>query len=56
MPKVYLGITKLLGGIIMSDMAEARRHMHEREAREKAKSKSKTRKIKNFFFGCCKNK
>ncbi|WP_296782203.1 hypothetical protein [uncultured Methanobrevibacter sp.] len=40
----------------MSDMAEARRHMHERQEREKKNSKSKARKVKNFFFGCCKNK
>ncbi|WP_292884710.1 hypothetical protein [Methanobrevibacter sp. UBA212] len=40
----------------MSDMAEARRHMHERQELEKKKSKSKTQKVKNFFFGCCKNK
>ncbi|WP_405306656.1 hypothetical protein [Methanobrevibacter sp.] len=40
----------------MSDMAEARRHMHERQEREKKNSKSKVRKVKNFFFGCCKNK
>lgn len=40
----------------MSDMAEARRHMHEREERKKAESKKKTKKIRNFFFGCCKNK
>ncbi|WP_405298686.1 hypothetical protein [Methanobrevibacter sp.] len=40
----------------MSDMAEARRHMHERQEREKKNSKSKVKKVKNFFFGCCKNK
>ena len=42
--------------IIMSDMAEARRHMHEREEQRKKDSKSKKMKVKNFFFGCCKNK
>ena len=40
----------------MSDMVEARRHMHERQEREKKNSKSKAKKVKNFFFGCCKNK
>lgn len=40
----------------MSNMAEARRHMHEREEKEKASKNSKTKKVKNFFFGCCKNK
>ena len=37
-------------------MAEARRKMHEREEKRKSESKSKTKKVKNFFFGCCKNK
>ena len=40
----------------MSDMAEARRHMHEIEKQKKKNSKSKTKKVRNFFFGCCKNK
>lgn len=40
----------------MGDMAEARKNMHERQAKEKEKSKTKTKKIRNFFFGCCKNK
>ena len=40
----------------MSDIAEARRHMHERKERETKNNKSKVRKVKNFFFGCCKNK
>ena len=40
----------------MSNMAEARRNMHEREEKRKAESKSNTKKVKNFFFGCCKNK
>ena len=40
----------------MSDMAEVRRHMHERDAKIEESKKSKTKKIKNFFFGCCKNK
>ncbi|WP_462315199.1 hypothetical protein [Methanobrevibacter sp.] len=40
----------------MNDMAEARRHMHEIEEQKKKNSKSKTKKVRNFFFGCCKNK
>jgi len=40
----------------MDNMVEARRHMHEAEERKKAESKTKTKKIRNFFFGCCKNK
>ena len=40
----------------MDSIVEARENMHKRDARKKAKSKSKTKKIKNFFFGCCKNK
>ena len=40
----------------MDNMAEARRNMHAREEKQKADSKSKKMKVKNFFFGCCKNK
>ncbi|WP_405294799.1 hypothetical protein [Methanobrevibacter sp.] len=40
----------------MDKMVEARRHMHERQEKEKENSKSASKKIKNFFFGCCKNK
>ena len=38
----------------MSDMAQARKNMHEREEKRKKDSKSKKMKVKNFFFGCCK--
>lgn len=40
----------------MDNMAEARRKMHERDAKLKQNKNSKTKKVKNFFFGCCKNK
>ena len=40
----------------MDSMVEARKNMHEREAKNKENKKSKTKKVKNFFFGCCKNK
>ncbi|WP_296878183.1 hypothetical protein [uncultured Methanobrevibacter sp.] len=40
----------------MDNMVEARRKMHERDKKIEAEKKSKTKKIKNFFFGCCKNK
>jgi len=37
-------------------MADARRKMHEIEDKKHQDKKSKTKKVKNFFFGCCKNK
>lgn len=40
----------------MSNMAEARKNMHEREEKRKKDANSKKMKVKNFFFGCCKNK
>lgn len=40
----------------MDNMAAERRRMHEIEEKRKADSKKKTKKIRNFFFGCCKNK
>nr|WP_294999150.1 hypothetical protein [uncultured Methanobrevibacter sp.] len=40
----------------MDNMVEARRHMHEINQKKEQDKKSKTKKIKNFFFGCCKNK
>lgn len=40
----------------MSDMVEARRKMHERDEKIKEGKKSKIKKVRNFFFGCCKNK
>ena len=40
----------------MSNMAEARRKMHERDERLKKENKSEVKKIRNFFFGCCNNK
>jgi hypothetical protein len=40
----------------MSDMVEARRKMHEIESKKEQGKKSKAKKVKNFFFGCCKNK
>ncbi|WP_296789681.1 hypothetical protein [uncultured Methanobrevibacter sp.] len=40
----------------MDNMAQARNHLHEMEAKKKADSNKKTKKIRNFFFGCCKNK
>lgn len=48
-------MTKFLGDN-MSDMVEARRKMHERNEKMEKDKKSKTKKVKNFFFGCCKNK
>ena len=43
-------------GDIMSNMAEARRKMHERDERVKKENKSEVKKIRNFFFGCCNEK
>jgi len=40
----------------MDNMAESRKKLHEIEENQKSGNKSKTKKIKNFFFGCCKNK
>ncbi|MEE1129899.1 MAG: hypothetical protein UHW99_07950 [Methanobrevibacter sp.] len=40
----------------MDNMAEARKHMHERNKKIEDDKKSTSKKIKNFFFGCCKNK
>ncbi|WP_292806496.1 hypothetical protein [Methanobrevibacter sp.] len=40
----------------MSNMADARRKMHEIEEKKEADKRSKAKKVKNFFFGCCKNK
>lgn len=40
----------------MDNMVEARRKMHERDKKIEAEENSKTKKIRNFFFGCCKNK
>lgn len=40
----------------MDSMVEARNNMHKRDEKIKAEKNSKTKKIKNFFFGCCKNK
>lgn len=40
----------------MDNMAEARRKMHERDQRKEESKNSKTKKVRNFFFGCCKNK
>ncbi|WP_292792731.1 hypothetical protein [Methanobrevibacter sp.] len=40
----------------MDNMVEARKNMHERNKREEKNKNSKTKKVKNFFFGCCKNK
>ena len=40
----------------MDNIVEARKNMHERQDKEKKNGKSKGKKIKNFFFGCCKNK
>ena len=40
----------------MSNMAEARRKMHERDERLKKENKSEVKKIRNFIFGCCNNK
>ena len=52
---IYLGITKFEVKI-MSNMADARRKMHEIEEKKEANKRSKAKKVKNFFFGCCKNK
>jgi len=43
-------------GEIMDNMAEARKKMHEVEKKREEEKKSKTKKIRNFFFGCCRNK
>ena len=40
----------------MDSMVEARRNLHERNAKKEKDKKSTTKKVKNFFFGCCKNK
>ncbi|WP_292894936.1 hypothetical protein [Methanobrevibacter sp.] len=40
----------------MDSMVEARKHLHERDAKIEKDKKSTSKKIKNFFFGCCKNK
>ncbi|MEE1133872.1 hypothetical protein [uncultured Methanobrevibacter sp.] len=40
----------------MDSMVEARKNMHKRDAKIEADKKSTSKKIKNFFFGCCKNK
>ena len=40
----------------MDDMVEARKNMHERNERMEKEKNSKAKKVKNFFFGCCKNK
>lgn len=40
----------------MDNMAEVRKNMHEIDKKRKNDKKSKSKKIKNFFFGCCKNK
>lgn len=40
----------------MDNMAEVRKRMHKRDAKIEADKKSKAKKVKNFFFGCCKNK
>lgn len=40
----------------MDNIVEARKHMHERDAKIKNNKNSKVKKVKNFFFGCCKNK
>ncbi len=40
----------------MSNMADARKRMHEIESKKEQNKKSTTKKVKNFFFGCCKNK
>ena len=40
----------------MDSMVEARKNIHKRDAKIEADKKSTSKKIKNFFFGCCKNK
>lgn len=39
----------------MGNMAEARKNLHKINEKKKSDKKSKTKKVKNFFFGCCKN-
>ncbi|MCQ2977988.1 MAG: hypothetical protein MJ232_08240 [archaeon] len=39
----------------MSNIADERRRLHELDARIKKENKSKVKKVRNFFFGCCKN-
>ena len=40
----------------MSNMAKARRKMHERDERVKKENNSEVKKIRIFFFGCCNDK
>ena len=40
----------------MDGIVEARKKLHEVEAKNEENKKSKTKKVKNFFSGCCKNK
>lgn len=37
-------------------MVEARRNMHERNRKLEEDKKSNVKKVRNFFFGCCRNK
>ena len=52
----YCYFFNIFTGAIMSNMAEARRKMHERDERVKKENKSEVKKIRNFFFGCCNEK
>ena len=40
----------------MDNIVEARNNMHARNAKKERDEKSKVKKVKNFFFGCCKDK
>lgn len=40
----------------MDNMVEARKNLHKIEEQKKKDKKSNVKKVKNFFFGCCKNK
>ncbi len=40
----------------MDNIVEARNNMHARNAKKERDKKSKVKKVKNFFFGCCKDK
>jgi len=40
----------------MNNIVEARNNMHARNEKKERDKNSKVKKVKNFFFGCCKDK
>ena len=42
--------------ISMDNIVEARNNMNESKKKKERDKKSKVKKVKNFFFGCCKDK